>query len=534
MQVNTKNTRWIRRILGAVFICLTTAHMSYAETVFHRGNGAEIGSLDMIQADTTASAEVMYDIWTSLTAYGPDASVIPGSAEKWDISPDGLVYTFYLRPDLKWSDGTPITAKQFVEGYRRAIDPKSAAKYAKLMFPIKNGEKINKGEITDLTQLGVEAVDDKTLKITLESPAAYFLGLTAKPSYAPLPTHAIEKHGKDWIKPGNLVSNGAFVPQSWVPQDKLVLVKNPNFYAANEVKLDKVIYYPTDDFSSALKRFRAGELDLQTMLPPDQMDWIRQNMKDELRVYPYASVNMYSFNTQKAPFNDARVRKALSMVLDREFLTTKIARGGQPAAYSYVPPMFKGYSSPDAEFKSWPMEKRVEEAKKLLKEAGFDEKNPLKFTLTYNTSALHQKIAVATQSIWKEKLGVDAQLKNSDSPTHFDAIGKGNFEVARTGWSTDYFDPHDFLSIFKSNAGDMNPSQYKNPEYDALLAKIESTANEEERLKLIQQAETMLLNDGVVAPLFYYVKSEVVKPYVKGYIPNNRDFHPSRFVSIEK
>ena len=335
-------------LLGSTLLAGAPA---FAETVLHRGNSGEPQTLDQAQTSINIEAFILKDLYEGLTIYDAAGKIVPGAAESWKVSDDGLTYTFKLRENAKWSDGSPVTAQDFEFSFKRVEDPKTAAKYANILYPIKNAEMVNTGK-ADPKELGIKAVDDKTFEITLERPTPFFLELLAHQTALPVSKASLEKNGADFVKPGTMVSNGAFQLVSHVPNDSLVVQKNPNFWDAANVKLDKVIFYPIDDQAASVRRFEAKEMDLVYNFSADQIERLRSAYKDQVHVSPTLATYYYVFDGREAPFNDVRVRQALSMAVDRDFLAKKIYSGSQLPAYSLVPPGMANYGEPAKDRKS--------------------------------------------------------------------------------------------------------------------------------------------------------------------------------------
>lgn len=517
-------------LLGAV---LSTALIggAHAEKIFRNGNDGEPQSMDPHYVSTVQTSRVTDDMYLNLLTWGPKGNAIPGAAESWTISPDGLTYTFKIR-NHTWSDGVPVTAGDFAYSFQRLLDPASGTEYASLLYIIKGAEEYNKGK-GKAEDLGVKVIDDHTLEVTLAAPAPYFLSQLTHQTAAPVPKHVIDKVGKDWTKPENIVVNGPFKLVEWLPNVHTKLMKNDKFYDAANVKLDEVIYYTHEDRTAAQKRFRAGELDVVRDIASEQIDWLKSNMKDELRIAPYGGVYDYAFNTTKKPFDDVRVRRALSMVVDAEAITDKVLKTGELPAYSYVPPGTGNYTTPaTVDWKGKPYKERVEEAKKLLAEAGYSKDKPLKFTLRYNTSENHKRIAIAVAAMWKQ-LGVQADLFNTEGKIHYADLKQRNFEVAREGWIADYDDPQNFLFKMEGKTGPLNYSGYNNPEYNALLDKAAMMTDLPARAEVLKQAEALAMRDVPVVPIYYYVSKQLISPKVVGWSDNTPDKHPSRFLDLK-
>src|SRR5581483_1860460 len=354
------------------------AFTAQAETVLHRGNGAEPETLDPQKSTGVPEANIQYELFEGLTTYTPDGKIAPGVADKWEVSDDGLTYTFHLR-DSKWSNGEPVTAGDFVYTFRRLVDPATASDYSYIINDIAGAQEINDQKEKDLTKLGVHAPDDHTLKITLAHPTPYFLGLLRHSSVLPVNEKSIKAHPDDWTKPGNLVSNGAYMLTGWTPQASLTMTKNPNYYGADKVKIDKVVYYPTEDLSEEFKRFRAGELDVTYDTPSDQMKYVMANMKDQFQNSPYLGTYYYVINLTREPLGKQRdLREALALAIDRETMVDKITQAGELPAYSWVPPGLHGYDQQFVDFKSMDKAARKAKAIALLAKNGYTPLNPLK------------------------------------------------------------------------------------------------------------------------------------------------------------
>jgi len=503
-----------------------------AEGAIHLGNGAEPESLDIHLSSGVAEANIQRDLFEGLVAEGPDASLIPGAAESWEISDDGTVYTFHLRDDGRWSNGDPVTAHDFVYAYRRGLNPETAAAYAFILYPILNAEDVVSGAAA-LDDLGVRALDDRTLEITLKAPTAYFLDMLTHHMAYPLHPASVEEHGTAWTRPGNLVGNGAFMLDEWVPQSHIRLGANPHFHAADEVVLDEVWYYPTEDEGQELQRFRADELDVSYDIPADQIDWIVENLNNQYRNYPYLGVYYYAFNTTIPPFADnIALRQALSLAIDRKILTQRITRAGEIPAYSFVPPGVAHYNQQVLEFEDWDQAERNDAARRLYAEAGFGEDNPLSLEILYNTSDNHKKIAIAIAAMWKQTLGVEVTLRNEEWKVYLGSRDARAYEIVRAGWIGDYNDANTFLELYVSDAGAMNTPGYSNADFDALVKGAALETDLVARQEMLEEAERIFLTEAPVIPIYFYTTQHMVKPWVEGWVDNIKDVHPSRFLSI--
>ncbi|MDH3659659.1 MAG: peptide ABC transporter substrate-binding protein [Alphaproteobacteria bacterium] len=494
-------------------------------------NSGEPDSLDPHHTSGVWESRILRDMFMGLTTEAADATVVPGAAESWTVSDDGLVYTFTIR-DHVWSDGTPVTAGDFVYSLQRILKPETAAQYASLLYSIKNAQALNEGSMDNLEDLGVKALDDKTLEITLEYPAPYFLEQLTHQTAYPVPKHKIEEHGDDWIKAGNLVGNGAYVLEEWVPNTHVRIVKDETFYDAANVAIDAVMYYPAEERNAATKQFRAGEIDVQTDFASEQIDWLNENLPDETRITPYLGIYYYSINTSKPPFDDARVRNALAMSIDRTAITDKVLKTGELPGYSFVPPDAGDYGEPSyVAWKDTPYEERVEQAKALLADAGYGPDRPLEFQLRYNTSENHKKIAIAVAAMWKQ-LGVQTELFNAEVKVHYNDLQEGNFDIARAGWIADYNDPQNFLYLMEGDTGANNYTRFDHPEYNELMDKSDYETNPAARNELMHQAEAIAMAEMPNIPIYYYVSKNLVSKRVQGWVDNAADRHPTRYLSL--
>ncbi|MEF0938595.1 peptide ABC transporter substrate-binding protein [Rhizobium sp. BR 362] len=525
-------THFSKKFIVSAFVGTLLSVSAHAATL-NIHNGGDPTSLDPQKISGDWENRIDGDIFEGLVTEDPKDNPIPGQAASWTISPDQKVYTFKLRDGIKWSDGQPVTAEDFVFAFRRLMDPKTAAQYAYLQYTILNAEKINKGEIKDLSQLGVKAIDDKTLEITLENPTPYFLNALMHYTAYPLPKHVVEAKGDDWVKIGNIVTNGPYKPVEWVPGSHVSNVKNDQYYDAKDIKIDKVNFYTLEDQAAALKRYRAGEFDILTSFPADQFEWIQKNLPGQAHVVPFLGTYYYVLNATKPPFNDKRVRQALSMAVNREVIGPKILGTGELPMYSWVPPGTANYGEPAyVSWKDEPYKQKVEEAKKLLKDAGFGPDHPLKAQLRYNTNDNHKRIAVAIAAMWKP-LGVDIELYNTETKVHYDEMQRGQVEIGRAGWLADYNDPINFLNLLSTGV-EMNYGRWSNPDYDALIKRGNEQTDLNKRAEIYKKAEQLALDDSAAIPIYYYVSQNIVAPKVQGFVDNIQDIHRTRWLSIKE
>ncbi|KQS87622.1 MULTISPECIES: peptide ABC transporter substrate-binding protein [unclassified Rhizobium] len=517
-------------LLGSILIGASPA---LAETVLHRGNAGEPQTLDQAHTSINIEEFILKDLYEGLTIYDASGKIVPGTAESWDLSDDGLVYTFKLRADAKWSDGSPVTAEDFAFSLKRVEDPKTAAGYANILFPIKNAEKVNKGEVP-LDQLGVKAVDEKTLEITLERPTPFFLELLAHQTALPVSKASVEKNGADFVKPGVMVSNGAYKLVAHTPNDTLTTEKNPSYWDAANVKIDKVIFYPIDDQAASVRRFEAKEMDLAYNFSADQIDRLKKAYGEQVHVSSALATYYYAFDTRQEPYSDVRVRRALSMAVDRDFLAKDIYSGSQLPSYSMVPFGMAGYEPGKADFADMSQLDREDEALKLMKEAGYGEGGkPLKIEIRYNTNPNHERVATAVADMWKNTFGAEVSLVNLDVSSHYAYLQEGGkFNVARAGWTADYADAENFLALSVGSNKTFNYGHFENAEFDGLMKKSYEEIDPTKRAKILHDAETLLMKEQPIAPFLSQAELWLVSDRVKGWQDNAANQHLSKFLSI--
>ena len=521
----------VRRLIVALAAAAALAFTASAVTL-HRGNQNDPDTLDPHKATGSWEGNILGDLFLGLTTEDENSNPIPGAAESWTTSADGKTWTFKLRAGAVWSDGVPVTARDFVFSFRRQMNPATASQYASMLYDIVNGEEVNSGKLAP-DQLGVTAIDDQTLEIRLTHPAPYLPQLLMHQITYPVAEHAVEKFGDDWVKPENYVSNGAFKLVSFRPNDSVKLAKNPLFYDAANVKLDEVVFYPTDDGEAALKRFRTNELDLNVGFPSAQIDALKRTMAAELRVATIVNVRYIVMNTLKAPFDDVRVRKAIGLAIDREVIAKTVLRAGETPAYSIVPPGTAGYTNgPQVSFASWPMAQRIAEAKRLLVEAGHGPDNPIFFRFNYIGDADSRRMAAALQGMWA-KVGIKVELVVSEKKVHYNTVRAQDYEVAEANWFADFNDAKNFVFLAQPSAGDMNMSRYANQDYENLIRQSDQETDAGKRMALMQQAEAMMLEEAPLTPVFFGVSRNLVHTWVKGWADNLLNTHRSRFMSIE-
>lgn len=503
---------------------------SSGSAIYLRGNGPDPDSLDPHKARSTEAMVVLRDLFEGLTRIGRDGAPLPAAAVRWSVSGDGTVYTFALYPGQKWSNGDPLTAADFVAGLRRLVDPATASQYAQVIDVIVNAGDIVAGRKA-VDTLGAAAPDEHTVVITLQSPAPYLPGLMAHPSTAPLHRASLDKFGERFARPGNQVTNGAFVATEWLQGSYIRAVRNVHYRENGLNKLDGVKYMQIADENAELRAYRAGELHSTAVVPRGQFDWIRENLAAELHIAPQLNTYYYGFNFDRPLFKDSRVRRALSMAIDRDRLASSVLRVGELPANGWVPQGILGYTPQTFDYAAMPMPERIVAAQKLLAAAGYTRAKPLKFELRYNTGEVHTKVAVAVASMWKEALGVEAALAAVEFKSLLDDVNRRNVDLFRLSWLGDYNDPYTFLQFMKSDFG-INLPHYHSAEYDRLLAAAAAQPDVAKRREQLEAAERLMLADHPLLPLYFYVNKHLVKPEVVGWYDNVLNVVYSRDLSL--
>ena len=498
-----------------------------------RGNGPEPDSLDPQRARTDSSLNVIRDLFEGLTAVGGDGKPVPAAAESWTVSDDGREYRFRLREGLRWSNGDALTAADFVAGMRRLVDPATASQYAQILEPVVNAAAIVRGERPP-TDLGVRAPDGRTLIVSLTNPAPYLLGLTCHPSTFPAHSRSLAAHGERFVQPGRLVGNGAFVLEEWVVGSHITVRRNRYYWDDARTRIDRVRFFHTNDPSTEFRQYRTGQLDVTYVVPPQQFAWIRKNMPSELRVSPQLSTYYYGFNLTRPPFKDQPgLRRALSLVIDRERLTAAVTGLGETPAYSWVAAGVSDYTPQQFDYASRPYEERVREARELYRAAGYSDEQPLEVEVRYNTGEAHNRIAVAIAAMWKETLGVKTSLYAEEFRALLASIqARTETEIFRSSWVGDFDDAYTFAQLLQSDFG-INLTGYSNPRYDALLADAISQADPARRRALLEEAERVMLVDHPLLPIYFYVNKHLIKPYVRGWTENVVNIQYSRSLRLD-
>jgi oligopeptide transport system substrate-binding protein len=496
-----------------------------------RGNDTDPATLDHHRTSTVAEGNLIRDLYETLVVNGPDGEVIEGVAESWEVSEDGLTYTFTLRENARWSNGDPVTADDFVFAFRRIMDPATGAGYASVLYPIRNAEAINSGGM-DPDELGARAVDDRTLEIALENPTPYFLALLTHQTGAPLRRASVEEHGDAFTRPGNMVTNGAYMLESFVPNDRIVLQKNAEFWDAGNVAIETIHYIPFEDRAACLRRFEAGEVHICSDVPAEQMAYMRANLADQLRIAPYLGTYYLPIKTTKPVLEDPRVRQAISMVIDREFIAEQVWQETMLPAYSFVPPGIDNYveDAPHLAYADMDPLDREDEAIALLEEAGI-EPGSLNIELRYNSSENNRNTmaAIADQL---QVLGIGATLNEMEGANYFNYLREDrDFDMVRAGWIGDYNDPQNFLFLFETGVS-FNYPRWSNEEYDALMRRAAETGDLEERAQVLAEAETLFLEHVPAIPILYYSSRALVSDRIEGWEDNILNNHATRWLTL--
>lgn len=494
----------------------------------------EPASLDPMKAVGLIEAQVARDLFEGLVNQDAHGQIIPGVAAKWQTA-DNQTYIFTLRKDAKWSNGEPVTAQDFVYSWRRLVDPKSLSPFAWFaeLAGMENAQQIIAGKMPPET-LGVSAVDKYTLKVKLSKPVPYFPSLTANFSLFPVPSAVIEKYGNDWTKVGNLVGNGAFKLQDRVVNEKLVLVPNDHYWDHAHTVLTKVTFIPINQEANATKRYQAGDIDITESFPKNLYQKLLKDIPGQVYTPDQLGTYYYAFNTQRAPTNDVRVRKALSYAIDRKIIAEKVLGTGEKPAYHFTPDVTAGYHPVANLLQQQDQEELNAQAKALLHAAGYGPDKPLKLSLLYNTSDNNQKLAIAIASMWKKTLGVDVNMINQEWKTYIDSRNTGNFDVVRASWVGDYNEPSTFLSLLTSTHSG-NIAKFNSADYDRLLSEAGKQTNSKALSDDYNKAEQIIAEQVPIAPIYQFTNGRLIKPWVKGYpITNPEDVAYSHTMYIIK
>ncbi len=518
----------------------TNAERGIAEKTLYIGNGSEPVSLDPHISTGLPEYHIQLAIFEGLvTKNNKTLAIEPAVAKSWTISDDGLTYTFTLREDARWSDGAAVTAQDFVNAWRRALTPAMASQYGYMFYYLDNAERYFNGEVKDFNQVGVKALADRVLEVTLEHPTPFFLQLLDHHSYYPVNKTVVEAHGEfadplnPWTRPENFVGNGPFVLDVWDVNRAIEVVRNRHYWDQARIKLERIVFYPIEEKAAEDRAYRAGQIHMThtPQFATEKIAHYRAQNPDAIRIIPTYSSYYYLFNTSRKPYSDPRVRKAVAMAIDRETLVESVMKGGEPPAYSIVPNDPQGYT-PKQHFTF-----DIDAARALLADAGYPNGEGFPtMELLYNNDDVHRKVALALQQMLKRHLNINVQLLNQEWKVYLSSRKTLNYDFARAGWVADYLDPSNFLGVFYSFSGN-NHTGWKNAQYDALLKKSRQTADARERFALFARADEILAAEMPVVPLFYYTDINLVSPAVRGWydnVMNYNNFKDVELVPIQK
>jgi oligopeptide transport system substrate-binding protein len=484
-----------------------------------RGGGPDPDSLDPQKARGFEAQGILRDLCEGLTTLDREAKVAPGVAATWGVSTDGRIYVFKLRREARWSSGEPVVAADFVAGLERLVDPATASAYAQYVDVIANAPDIIAGK-KPVSALGVTAPDAGTVVVSLSSPAPYLPTLLSHPCACPVHRPSLARHPDSYARAGVMVSDGAFVLKEWVQGAYVLATRNRNYWNDAATRLDGVKYLLITDENAELTRYRSGELQVSFVVPRGQFDWVKANLASELHVSPQLATYYYGFNLRRAPFKDAaRLRRALSLVIDRDKLAQLVLRVGELPAWGWVPPGVENYSSQSFDYRAAPLAQRILEAQRLYAQAGYSRSKPLAFELRYNSGEVHTKVALAVASMWKEALGAEVRLTQEEFKSLLQDVDRGEVEMFRSSWVGDYNDAYTFAQYLKGDFG-VNQPHYQSAAYDALLKRAAAATDLTQRRALLEEAERLMLSEHPLLPLYFYVNKHLVKPEVLGWYDN--------------
>ena len=499
------------------------------------GNAAEPADLDPDAINAWTDSNIDYALFEGLTWIDEQTTApVPAAAARWDMSPDGLVYTFHLRPDGRWSNGDPVTADDFVFSYRRILTPAFGASYSYMLWPIKNAQAYNAGRLTDFSQVGVKAVDATTLRVTLEKPTPYLPSLAAHTTWLPVPRATIEKFGRfdqrgtPWTRAGNLVGNGPFLLREWTPNARIVVDKNPFYWDAAHVRLNRIIFFPIENGEAEENAFRAGQLDVTYGLPVTKIATYRRAHPDELRIDTRLASYYLFINVTRPPLDNPKLRRALALAVDRDAIARDVLDRSRTPAHAFTPPDCAGYTAragvPD-DFAA---------ARRLLAEAGYPGGRGLpSFDVQSYNAESSVRTLEAIQDMWERNLGVHITITPLEQRTLFQNQRSLNYAIAFSAWIADYADPSTFLDTMVTGGGN-NWSGWSDPAYDRLIAAAASTSDNARRYELFQQAEAILLEQAPLIPLFYGEQPYLIRPWVRHWPPAKLGFVRFAHVWLEK
>jgi oligopeptide transport system substrate-binding protein len=500
-----------------------------AGEALRRSTSDEPRTLDPQFVPGNAGAAVMGDMFEGLLTKDMRGNIVAGLAESDSVSADGRVHTFRLRENIRFSDGRPITAADFVYSFRRSADPRTAARSSRALFPIRNARGII-GRRMPVERLGVSAPDPRTVVIELERPTAYIRDILASFPTAVVPRHAIEAHGQQWTTAANIVTSGAYTLAEWVPNTHIKLRRNPHHYDAANIRIAEIIYYPVERPATALTRYRAGELDIVFNVPVNQIDWIRRTFPNELKSSPVIGLFYVLLNNSRPPMNDVRVRRALSIAIDRDQIANTLMRNEAQPAYSIVPLAMPDYPNNPMPFSRQPIAERQREARALLAEAGYTAQRPLRFAYKFGGQEVNRRLAVALQSMW-QAIGAQVELDNVGANSAVADARTGNYQAIRYTYYAPFRDAVGFLRLFETGSN-TNFSRHANPAFDRALDEADAVRDSAQRVARLREVETMVMNDYPVAPVYFHIRYYLVSSRVQGFVAHPGGEHLSRYMSF--
>lgn len=513
----------------------TKADIAAKNKILLIGNGSEPKGIDPQVVTGVPEHHIIAALMEGLIADHPtdQAKPEPGLADKWTPNADASEWTFHIRDNAKWSNGEPVKASDFVFAYQRILTPSLAAEYADMLDVMVGAKDFRTGKTTDFSTVGVKAIDDHTLKITLVGPTPYLPSMLTHYAWFPVHPATILKFGKIddrvslWTKPGNYVGTGPFRLKQWKPNEVITVERNPNYWDAANVKLNGIEFYPIEDQNTEERAFRAGQLHHTNEVPLDKIPAYRRDNPELIRIDPYLGVYFYRFNVNTPALKDPRVRQALTLAIDRDSIIENVTRGGQRPATGFTPAGMGGYKTPEL------LEFDPDKARELLKEAGYPGgKGFPKFDILINTSESHRVIAEAIQDMWKQELGIDVGIRNEEWKVYLDTQVKLNYQICRAAWIGDYMDPITFLTMWITGGGNNNTG-WSNPEYDKLIAEANRTGDRAKYYEIMQKAETILLTELPVAPIYWYTRVYLLSPHVVNWNPLLLDNHNYKYIDLK-
>lgn len=511
-----------------------TVDKGIQDGTLHFGNLSEPRELDPHITTGVSEHNILSALFEGLvTENSKTMEVAPGVARKWDILDEGTRYRFILQENARWSNGDRLTSRDFLYSFQRMLSPKFGAPYAYMLYCIEGAENYHKKTTTDFDSVGIKAIDDDRLEITLHTPTPHFLKMLSHMAWYPVHAPTIEASGgmtaigTGWTKPETFVGNGPFSLENWQPNRQITVIKNSQYWDRENVKLNKIVFYPIDDAAIEERAYRAGQLHITGTVPIERIKHHQEQNPDQLYLEPYLGTYYYLFNTRKPPLDNAKVRRALALTIDREQITRAITRAGETPAYHFTPPDTGGYTAQTK------LTGALEDAQRMLAEAGYPNGQDFPvLTILYNTADAHARIAAAIQQMWQNNLGIKVELMNMDWKVYLEKTQSGQYDIARAGWIGDYLDPETFLNLWVTGGGN-NRTGWSNSEYDQYIRIATTATNPEQRYKAFQHAEQILMQEVPVMPIYFYRSKSLVHPAVKGYYPNLLDRHSWKLMYLE-